>query len=141
MAGPRHELHGIAAPAAHEVTDRGRRSLLRSTRGAGAPDIRSAACHLVFPHLTSVRWNTNITVVPQSRYRPRRRSQVSARCFAGRPYQIITNNPSGGPYNGTAGAKGAIKRSVGVNLTSASAVSIQCLSIGGDGVSETFDVN
>ena len=39
------ELHGIAATAAHEVTDRGRRTLLGGTRHAGAPNIRSAACH------------------------------------------------------------------------------------------------
>lgn len=66
---------------------------------------------------------------------------VKARCFAGMPYSIITNAPSGGPYRGKAGAKGVISRTLPVNLTAASAVSLTCLSLAGDGVAETFEVN
>lgn len=66
---------------------------------------------------------------------------VKARCFAGMPYSILTNAPSGGPYRGKAGAKGVISRTLPVNLTSASAVSLTCLSLAGDGVAETFEVN
>jgi hypothetical protein len=67
--------------------------------------------------------------------------QVTAKCFQNRPYAMITEIPSGGPFRGTAGANGLIQRILGVNLTSASSISIQCLSAAGDGVAETFDVN
>lgn len=66
---------------------------------------------------------------------------VNGRCFAGMPYVMITNAPSGGPFRGTAGAKGVITRTLPLNLTTDSAVSLTCMSLAGDGVAETFEVN